>query len=200
MLLVTWDITLLGLNKGFITKFQLTLLVIWLSFTVLAFSYFIQDKLVNFDADHKLINIEHKELAPHLLSLIEEAIPNIADGNGNRVDDNMGNMGNTIIHFSQPNCDCQQYSEAHIKDIDKLALNNNFNIKKIVVDKDTIIPATPSVAIIDNTGDVIYFGPYGQGIACSQTSGYAQTMLNNYVQGYSANIVIKEAKGCYCAV
>lgn len=196
---MTWDTTLLGLNKGngLITKFQLVLLVVWLSFTVLAFSYFIQGRLVNFDADHKLRDIEHQELAPHLISFIEAAIPNIADGENDVVDHS---ISNTIIHFSQPNCDCQQYSEAHIKDIDKLALNNNFNIKKIVVDKDTIIPATPSVAILDNLGDVIYFGPYGQGIACSQTSGYAQTMLNNYVQGYSANIVIKEAKGCYCAV
>ncbi|TMM45387.1 DUF6436 domain-containing protein [Colwellia ponticola] len=190
---------MLGLNKGngLITKFQLVLLVVWLSFTVLAFSYFIQGRLVNFDADHKLRDIEHQELAPHLISFIEAAIPNIADGENDVVDHS---ISNTIIHFSQPNCDCQQYSEAHIKDINQLALNHNFAIKRVVMTKDNLIPATPSVAIIDNSGDVIYFGPYGQGIACSQTSGYAQTMLNNYVQGYSANIVIKEAKGCYCAV
>lgn len=190
MLLVKWDVILLGLNKRVITKFQLSLLIIWLSFTFFAFSYFIQGKLISFDAENKLMNIEHKELAPHLTSLIDEA-------KGDSVN---GSIENTIIHFSKPNCDCQQYSTAHIQDINKLAIDNNFTIKKVVINKHNIIPSTPSVAIIDNTGDVIYFGPYGQGIACSQTSGYAQTMLNNYVQGYSANVVIKQAKGCYCAV
>ncbi|WP_413699741.1 DUF6436 domain-containing protein [Psychromonas sp. KJ10-10] len=63
-----------------------------------------------------------------------------------------------------------------------------------------IIPSTPSVAIISNMGEVIYYGPYGQGIACSQTAGYAQTMLKNYLKGYIGNVVIKDAKGCYCSL
>jgi len=172
MLLVKWDVILLGLNKRVITKFQLSLLIIWLSFTFFAFSYFIQGKLISFDAENKLMNIEHKELAPHLIYLIGEA-----KGDSDSVN---GDIENTIIHFSKPNCECQQYSAAHIQDINKLAIDNNFTIKKVVINEHNIIPSTPSVAIIDNTGDVIYFGPYGQGIACSQTSGYAQTMLNNY--------------------
>lgn len=106
----------------------------------------------------------------------------------------------TILHFSTPGCDCQQYSEDHIKDINKLAGSNSYNIKRVIITEDDIIPATPSIALLDDIGSIIYFGPYGQGLACSQTSGYAQTVLNNYLQGYAAKIIINEAKGCYCKV
>lgn len=168
-----------------ITKVQLTILVIWLSFTFAAFRYFVSGKLVSFDATHKLKNIEHPAISNYLSHYIKQN----PEGNTH-----------TILHFSSPNCECQQFSEEHIQDINRLAVNHNFTIKNISIKKDKIIPATPSIALIDNTGNVIYFGPYGQGLACSQTNGYAQTMLNNYVKGYSANLVIKQARGCYCEV
>lgn len=170
-----------------ITRLQLGILILWISFTIAAFGYFIKDKLVTFDATNKLENIDYKEisnyLTPYLLKGIEQS-----------------ENKQTILHFSSPNCDCQKYSEEHIQDINKLADINDFNVKSIVINEDHIIPSTPSIAVIDKTGSVIYFGPYGQGLACSQTSGYAQTVLNNHLQGYSANIVIKDAKGCYCEV
>ena len=56
-----------------------------------------------------------------------------------------------------------------------------------------------AVSVVHN-GEVVYFGPYGAGLACSQTSGYAQTILNNFIKGYAANFIIKNAKGCYCKV
>jgi hypothetical protein len=163
-------------------KLQLTIVIIWLSFTIAAFIYLVSEKLVHFDLEKKLDGIDHMQLAAALQSF-EGAL-----------------QSNSILHFSKKNCDCQQYSAAHIQDIDKLATDNDFSITNIVVDEHDYIPAAPSVAIIDKLGEIIYFGPYGQGLACSQTSGYAKTMLNNYIKGYTANIIIKEAKGCYCRV
>lgn len=172
-------------SNSVITKLQLGILIVWLSFTIAAFSYFIDGKLVDFDSSQKLKNIEHTDISNYLSHYITH--------NNN---DNM----QTILHFSTPECDCQQFSEKHIIDINNLASSHGFNIKNISIKQDKVIPATPSIALIDSAGSVIYFGPYGQGIACSQTSGYAQTMLNNYVKGFKANIVIKDAKGCYCDV
>lgn len=167
------------------TKFQFGVLVLWLSFTILAFNYFIQNSLVHFDSENKLVNIEHQDFIPHLISLSEQI-------------DN--DTSNTIVHFSKANCNCQKKSEAHIVDINKTAIANGFNIIDIVLDKHDIIPSAPSIAIIGNAGELLFFGPYGQGIACSQTFGYAQTILNNYLKGYSSNTLIKDAKGCYCTV
>ena len=168
-----------------LTKWRLTIVFIWISFTVAAFIYLVRDKLVSFDLENKLAGINHLQLGITLKPYLDSVL---------------AGKGNTVLHFSQPNCDCQQYSEAHIQDINKIATDYEFTIIKVVLKEHNIIPATPSVAIIDVLGEIIYFGPYGQGLACSQTSGYAQTMLNNFIKGYKANIIIREAKGCYCRV
>lgn len=163
------------------TKFQFWLLALWLTFTVLAFSYFIQNKLTDFDAENKLENITHQQLAPYLLSFATS-------------DDS----GNKIIHFSKKNCDCQKTSEAHIQEINHIALENDFKIINVELTEHDIIPATPSIAVLNQSGEVVYYGPYGQGIACSQTAGYAQTILKNFLKGYESHFVITKAKGCYC--
>ncbi|TYK65116.1 DUF6436 domain-containing protein [Colwellia echini] len=180
-------------SNSSIPKFQLGIIFIWLSFTVVAFAYFSTEKLVRFDEDKKLVNVDYEAFSSYLSAYSEAKDTNEALPTSN-------NKYHTVLHFSTPNCDCQKYSDKHIKDINKLAVEHSFIVKNIVLHKDTLIPSTPSIALLDDSGVVIYFGPYGQGIACSQTSGYAQTMLNNYIKGYSANIVIKEAKGCYCKV
>ena len=173
-----------ALNNA-ITKVQVGILIFWISFTITAFGYFIKDRLVNFDVNDKLENIDYTAMSNYLAPYIGQ---------------NNNEKKYTVLHFSTTNCTCQKYSQAHVEDINKLAIANNFNIKNIVINEDDVIPATPSIALIDGLGDVIYYGPYGQGLACSQTSGYAQTMLNNYLKGYSANIIVKEAKGCYCEI
>lgn len=184
-----WKVILLvssnRLTKPQLTKLHLVIVIVWLSFTVAAFVYLVSEKLVSFDLESKLAGIGHLQLATALKPYVESVLPG---------------KGNTVLHFSTPDCDCQQYSAAHIEDINKIATANDFSIIEVVINEHNFIPATPSVAIIDLLGEVIYFGPYGQGLACSKTSGYAQTMLNNFVKGYKANIIIKEAKGCYCRV
>tara|TARA_R110001583_G_scaffold10698_7_gene49170 strand:+ start:22251 stop:22751 length:501 start_codon:yes stop_codon:yes gene_type:complete len=163
------------------TRFQFAMLALWLSFTVLAFSYFINDKLKDFDADNKLANITALSLAPQIRSFLSS-----------------DSAENSIIHLSKKNCGCQATSEVHIQEINNIALVNHFNVINVVLEEHDTLPSTPSIAIINNAGEVIYYGPYGQGIACSQTAGYAQTVLKNYLKGYMSNIIIKEAKGCYC--
>jgi len=173
---------LLALNNK-TKKRHITLVVIWLGFTVLAFAYFANERLVSFDINNKLQGIDHLELATYLQNY--------------RLAESIG-MGNRVIHFSQPNCECQKFSQDHILDLNKMALENHFSVVNVVVNQHEIIPATPSVAILDASGNVIYFGPYGQGLGCSQTTGFAQTMLNNLLKGFSANIIVDDAKGCYC--
>jgi hypothetical protein len=185
---VKWRIILPVSSKSR-TRFHLAIVIVWLSFTVAAFTYFISDRLVKFDFENKLENINHQQLARSLKPYVKVFQKN-------------KKIGNTVVHFSKSNCKCQKYSEQHIQDINKIAIENEFNIINVVVGngKYNIIPATPSVAIMTTMGEIIYFGPYGQGLACAQTLGYAQTVLNNFIQGYNANIIIKDAKGCYCRV
>lgn len=156
---------------------------VWCVFTIVAFAYFITSKLVNFDPQNKLQHIDNKKL----YSALQPYAINMPQG-----------LKNKIMHFYGPNCKCQQYSEKHIKAINNIAAKADFEIINIALTQHDIIPATPSVAITNSIGEVIYFGPYGEGLACSQTSGYAQTVLNNFLKGYADNTIISQAKGCYC--
>ncbi|MFT6900264.1 MAG: hypothetical protein ACJAXS_000426 [Colwellia sp.] len=167
------------------TKFQLGVLTVWIVFTLSAFSYFVKGRLVDFDKSNKLTGIDYQEISNDFTRYTHQ------EKKAGRT---------TLLHFSTISCDCQVFSEKHIQDLNKIANANHFIIKNIIVEQHNIIPSTPSVALIDESGEVVYFGPYGQGLACSKTTGYAQTMLNNYLKGYNANIVVKEAKGCYCNV
>jgi hypothetical protein len=181
---VKWTKILLASNNK-ITKLQLLILIIWLVFTISAFGYFITGKLASFDSNEKLKGVGYQELSTSLATYSAQI--------GNKAK-------HSILHFSTPSCECQKYSDTHIQEINKLAAKYDFNIKNINIDKHDFIPSTPSIALVNDSGEIVYFGPYGQGLACSQTAGYAKTILNNYLKGYSANIVIKEAKGCYCSV
>lgn len=176
---------ILSVSNNNSKKWQVTIVTVWISFTVIAFAYFISNKLVDFDIANKLKGIGHQQLAISFFPYLDPVLKDV---------------GNTILHFSQQNCSCQQYSEQHIEDINKIATENEFNVINIVVNEHHLIPATPSIAILNRLGEIIYFGPYGQGFACSQTTGYAQTMLNNAIKGYQANLIITEANGCYCQV
>ncbi|MBL4630954.1 MAG: hypothetical protein JKY14_07275 [Paraglaciecola sp.] len=166
-----------------IKNHHLIIVVVWISFTVLAFAYFAQERLVIFDVNNKLQGVDHLQLAHYFQDYSS------SESRG---------LGNKVIHFSKPNCACQKFSQKHILDLNQIAENNQFSVVNVVVEQHAIIPATPSVAILDESGDVIYYGPYGQGLGCSETSGFAQTMLNNFLHGFSANVIISEAKGCYC--
>lgn len=152
---------------------------------MLALAYFSKERLVDFDMDNKLQGIDHLQLGNYLK--VYRPLPKKG-------------LGNSVIHFSKPDCACQKFSQAHIQDINRIAHDNQFNVANVVIEQHDVIPATPSVAILDESGDIIYFGPYGQGLGCSETSGFAQTMLKNFLHGFSANIVIEEAKGCYCSL
>lgn len=155
----------------------------WLVFTIASFAYITSEKLVHFDPEKKLKDVTTQQIVSQL---------------ARNFNNNDPYSQATVLHFSTPECDCQVYSEQHINEINQLASVNNFNINNITISKNNFIPATPAIAIVSNLGELIYFGPYGQGIACSQTSGYAQTVLKNYVKGYISNTLVKEAKGCYC--
>ena len=182
-------------NSGKLTeqdKIHFAFVAAWLVFTVVAFAYLVQDKVVSFDSEQKLQYVSNKQLSRAILQFTQshpkvllESKPPVA-------------LKSSIVHFSAPGCSCQQYSEQHIEAINSLASEYQIDVVHVELEAHDMIPSTPSVAIVDNLGDIVYFGPYGQGLYCTQTSGYAQTILNNLVKGYVANLIVKQAKGCYC--
>ncbi|MDG1750634.1 MAG: DUF6436 domain-containing protein [Thalassotalea sp.] len=157
----------------------------WLLFTIVAFSYFISKNLVPFDAFEKLKGLKTHEVAKHFEKYILKE---------------NATSSPTILHFTNDSCRCNKFSQKHIDGINIIADVNQINVLSITINEDQLIPSIPSVAIIDQLGELIYFGPYGEGASCSKTSGFAKTILKNHIKGYSANLVVNDAKGCYCTV
>lgn len=177
-------------------KLRLVIIVVWLSFIVAAFVYFAKERLSGFDEQGKLTGFDVASLGAAL-----QPLNNSYSESSNQLKNaelEATQPATTIVHFSDPNCACQQYSEQHIQAIDALARANNIEVRHYAIASHPVIPSTPSIAILNPAGAIVYFGPYGQGLYCSQTNGYAQTVLNNLIKGYSAYLIVREAKGCYC--
>ncbi|NRA52564.1 MAG: hypothetical protein HRU23_00270 [Gammaproteobacteria bacterium] len=158
----------------------------WLMLVVLAAVYFIRLRLVSFDPDQMLKGIES--------DLFISEIKRLAGLDNEK-------LSNTVIHFTAPNCHCTQFGEAHKKAINTSAMSQGFNIVNVQLDPtdlNTIIPSTPAVLLVDKLGQLLYFGPYSQGLACSQSNGFIETALNNYKIGLSAKLILSETQGCYC--
>ena len=173
------------LSKKPVKTYHYLIVLIWLLFTVIAAIYFISGRLVAFDPESKLS-------ARSGNFVIEEL---------KRIDQLKGiDLSDTIIHFTSENCSCTQYSEAHKKEINIKASKDGFNIINVSLPANliTIVPATPAILVVDKAEQLLYFGPYSIGLACSESNGYIETVLQNYGKGYSASLIINDAIGCYC--
>jgi len=154
-------------------------------FTLVAAIYFISGRLVTFDPAGKLFGQRGKTVIQQL-----KVIPELQ-----HVD-----LSNTIVHFTSDHCSCTQYSEDHKRDINQQAGLDGFNVINIHLPAhlESIIPSTPSILIVNKDEDLLYFGPYSIGLACSASNGYVETVMQNYAKGYSASLIMNDATGCYC--
>ncbi|MFD2167048.1 DUF6436 domain-containing protein [Thalassotalea euphylliae] len=167
-----------------VTTLQIAICSIWLIFTIMAFAVLVDDQLVEFDGENKLTEITPNALQQQLIGLV-----------GSPVD----TPENQVIHFQRNDCHCNRVTATHVQSLAKLAESHGFSVNTVELeDTETIVPSSPAVAIIES-GKLLYFGPYGQGVSCSETSGFAQTVFENAQKGYKDEIIMRQASGCYCA-
>ncbi|MBH0017918.1 DUF6436 domain-containing protein [Pseudoalteromonas sp. NGC95] len=160
---------------------------IWLVFIVLVGSNFIKSRLTPFDPEEKLINIDGIDLIREIRSIPElEKV----------------SFEKTLIHFTSEGCGCTQFSENHKSEITRKAINDGFKVVNIhlPVKVKTIIPSTPSILIVSSTSELLYYGPYSTGLACSESNGFVELVLNNYTSGFNSNLIINDTTGCYCKI
>jgi hypothetical protein len=164
--------------------------ILWLGLTLVAAVYFISSRLTPFDPNMKLLGQESSAVMQH--TVIQQV----------REITTLKNLKNTVVHFTSNDCLCTQYSDEHKAVINKKARLGGFNIINIKLSADllTIIPSTPAILIVDDLDELLYFGPYSVGLACSESNGYVEAVLQNYAQGHNSSLVISDVKGCYCNI
>ncbi|MDN4501044.1 DUF6436 domain-containing protein [Alteromonadaceae bacterium BrNp21-10] len=148
------------------------------------FGYFVQLRLVSFDEKHQLANVTTVQIVEQTLHILKTDKPIVK----------------TVVHFVNPSCHCNSLTAPHIEQINQQAQKAGFTSATVNIDDSnpTIIPATPAILITDNNGDLMYFGPYSQGLACSQKNSMIDVVFKNYQLGFNSDLVISEAEGCYC--
>lgn len=170
-----------------ITRYHYIVLFLWLALTLLMAMYFITNRLALFDPNNKLLGKEGSDIIQSVREIT--ALKNLG-------------LSNTIIHFTNDSCSCTKYSEDHKAAIDEKAKLDGFTVININLPSEllTIIPSTPSILIMDDAEDLLYFGPYSAGLACSKSNGYVEVVLKNYSKGYNSNLILSDVKGCYCGI
>lgn len=160
---------------------------LWLFLTLIAAIYFITNRLNQFDPDRKLMGKDGDSVVTQIQQIT--ALKNV-------------DLSNTIVHFTSTDCSCTVFSEEHKASIDQKAKLDKFKILNVNLPADmlTIIPSTPSVLIVNEMQDLLYFGPYSVGLACSESNGFVEAVLQNYTQGFNSDLIVSEVKGCYCNV
>jgi len=169
------------------TRYHYIVFFLWLGLTLLAAIYFITVRLTSFDPNMNLVGRDSSSVIRQIRKIEElESV----------------NLSNTIIHFTSNNCSCTQYSREHKTSINKKAKLDGFSVININLPSGllTIIPSTPSILILSEAESLLYFGPYSVGLACSQSNGYVESVLQNYAQGFNSDLIISDVKGCYCNI
>lgn len=167
------------LNK--ITYIIFFIFVVYLGFIFYKLQYSTIDY---FDKENKLLNYSIIE--------IEKEIKNII-----KIDD----YKNTIIHLKDKSCECNLYSNTHIKELDNKLNKENFNIINIEIKNSKlkeIIPAYPSTILFDKKGDLAYVGAYSDGLMCSSDNSIVDVVLTNIKAGFNPALINGDTKGCYC--
>lgn len=171
-------------NNAVTTKTHYGIVVLWLTFTVMAAIYFISERLVSFDPKQKLTNVTKQALVNSIIA--EFHLPD--------------HLPNTVINFVDPNCRCNKISLDHLSDVNKNAVNDDMSVMNVTLPSDFsgLIPSTPAVLVLDNNGELIYFGPYSEGLSCGKGEGIIDLVLSNYKKGFNAQLIMANSEGCYC--
>jgi hypothetical protein len=169
---------LLSSNSPHFLKLIISL---WLAFVVSGLVYFQAGQLKAFDGNQILLQ----------KSWFADFKKQLAWDDGNAA---------SLVLVMEPSCGCAKQAKNHISSLKKFAKNNGINIVQLPFSQNLkhVIPATPAAVIIDKNGKFVYAGPLSEGLACSQGSGFVETVITNLAAGFNSELLIADTKGCYC--
>lgn len=174
---------LLTSNNG-IRYYHYVVVGLWLILVVFAAKYFMQQRAIDFDPKGLLVDVENNVLLATILA-------------SNRI---QKSPKNTLYHLYTEDCGCNKVTDSHMNSVFSLAKENSFTVEHILITPDirAYVPSSPAVLATDEQGELLYFGPYGEGAACSKSNGIIDVVLNNFFQGFKFSAIHSQATGCYC--
>ena len=116
-----------------------------------------------------------------------------------------GVAGLTVVHFSDGNCPCTRFSLSHVSNLER-ELNKAHHIRVSPNDLASLpwdrvsklAVSSPSVAIINAAGKLAYYGPYTDGLLCSQGNDLVSQVLENLRADENFQWMNVLGYGCFC--
>jgi hypothetical protein len=196
------------------------LVFVWVASTVFAFWWFQFRNIRSFDSaavKSQTVFFESGELGGRLETLVKSR-------------NNLKAI--KVVHFWDPDCPCSRFNEVHVKKIiadykgqnveftvvvrgqtqevrteRKLQAQQVFNdvaVKEVISDwpVDKGPPSSPAVGVMNNDGELVYFGPYSLGARCTQDKGQFVEKVLDGLSTKKTSINKKQlntlAVGCFC--
>lgn len=112
--------------------------------------------------------------------------------------------GSEIFHIIDTSCPCTFVNNLHRSAINKWAEQQQLKQTQLTLSQYPqlahFVPSTPAVAVIDESHQLVYFGPYAEGAGCFQSKGIVDSAIKPvFERGEEVNTQIRsEAYGCYC--
>jgi len=197
------------------THLALILTVIWLFGTAFAFWWFQIKDLRPFDLKMSEI-IEEKSLTTNIKQLLAKSDQGLA-------------VKGYILNFWKPGCSCNRFNSSHVRKLVEdykpegfklitiTRTSSEYNIQQVteiakekfnstvIIDDNNIfsgasrIPATPSAAVINSSGQLNYFGPYNDGAFCGVGgTRFVEKVADLIIKNEQPNIINTLSYGCYC--
>lgn len=123
-----------------------------------------------------------------------------------------------LVHFWDPACPCNAGNQQHLADL--LQRFGNQGVAFYALQKpgtrgrlpDQLarlqalealpgadsLPASPAVGIWDNSGRLVYIGPYSEGAVCNSSNSFIEPILEAVLAGRQVTATNSLAVGCFC--
>lgn len=153
----------------------------WLFSVLASATYFINQQSIAFDPKGQLSSLTGNNVVARIASehqLLAEKLQ--------------------IVEFISPDCHCNRVTELHKRKLERFAVQNGVEFQSVEIKASKTITSTPSILVTDEEGELVYFGPVGEGIGCNENTDAVQTAISNYQKGYNPNFINSQTKGCYC--
>ncbi len=196
------------------------LVIVWLIAMCYAFWWFLVRDIRSFypPGQEQFVHFENAQLGHYLNTYLHS----------NQIITESSSQKSVLIHFWDPSCLCSRFNTQHVQQL--IETFGPQGVRFIVILNDTIpspeefvqqastlfpgatlirasqlalpsqVPASPATAILDQHGQLSYFGPYTLGALCLPSGdGLVETVLKSLLAGRQAVPGSIAGSGCFCA-
>lgn len=179
-------------------RWALAIFVFWIILLAIAYWYFLVKPKQWFDAEMRQPPLLSEPVQQQAIrDILQQRFPLLTSGRS------------WFVRVKQSDCGCERFVELYHKSFAARADKDRIQVvtldlseSGLSVDQQTLvhrlIPATPSVVLLNPQGQIVYFGPYHQEGICSPDNSYLEPVLAALQQGQSLSVLNTLVYGCFC--